>query len=330
MNPVPQEDVIEIAESDATELPSSDVVLQEVEAATLATDWPEQPPRLANPAYSDACDVTRADTTSSACVHGDASADRTVVVYGDSHAAMWIPAFDEIGRREGWQVVQLTKPGCQVADYPAFSRSMGREYTECAGFRAFATDRIAELQPDVVVVTSARKGALLARDGEGTTDGLTEAWANGLGTVLDQIAPNTGRMIVLGDMAYPTQGGIDCLTAHESDVMACSTPVTDAVYADHNAMERRVALEHGADYVDTIPWFCTDETCPAVIAGLTTRRDAHHVAENYAHWLSIALGEKTGLIASHTAGFQPAGDVLIGRSAPHRSLRATRREVGGT
>jgi peptidoglycan/LPS O-acetylase OafA/YrhL len=306
MHPVPQEEVIEITESDATELPAPDVVLQEVEASTLTTDWPEQPARLANPAYSDECNVTRADTTSVACVHGDAEAERSIVVFGDSHGAMWIPAFDEIGRDGGWQVIQLTKPGCQVPDFPSYSNALGREYTECAEFRQFAIDKIAEIQPDVVVVTSARKGAQLASDGKATTDGIEEAWATGLGSVLDRIAPHTGRTIVLGDMAYPSQGGIDCLTAHENNVMACSTPVADAVFADHNAMEEEIALAHGAEYVDTIPWFCTDETCPAVIGGLTTRRDAHHVAENYAHWLSVTLGTETGLLGPDSGSPEPA------------------------
>ncbi|HYJ12666.1 MAG TPA: acyltransferase family protein [Thermomicrobiales bacterium] len=296
MNPVPREEVIEIAETDATELPTPGVVLQEVKASTLATDWPEQPARLVNPAYRDECNVTRADTTSAACVHGDPEAERSIVVFGDSHGAMWIPAFEEIGRQGGWQIVQLTKPGCQVPDYPGYSNALGREYTECAEFREFAINKIVELQPDVVVVTSARKGVQMAKDGTSTTDGIEEAWAAGLGSVLDRIAPNTDRMIVLGDVPYPSQGGIDCLTAHESDVMACSTPVSTAVYADHNAMEEDVAMAHGAQYVSTIPWFCTSETCPAVIGGLTTRRDAHHVAENYAHWLSVTLGVETGLL----------------------------------
>ena len=32
------------------------------------------------------------------CPRGDTSADRTIVVFGNSHARMWIPAFDEIGK----------------------------------------------------------------------------------------------------------------------------------------------------------------------------------------------------------------------------------------
>ena len=306
MNPVPQENVIDIAQADSSELPTPDIVLQEVEAATLLSDWPDQPDRLKNPAYEGDCNVTRADTSSAACIHGDPNATRTIVVYGDSHGAMWIPAFDEIGREGGWRVVQLTKPGCQVPDYPSYSNALGREYTECAEFRQFALDKIGEIQPDVVVVTSARKGALLAKDGKSTTDGIEEAWSNGLGSVLERIEPNTDRMIVLGDMAYPAEGGIDCLTAHESDVMACSTPISDAVYADHNAMEQQVAADHGADYIDVIPWFCTTDTCPAVIRGLTTRRDAHHVAENYAHWLSVAIGTETGLLSPDQSSPEPA------------------------
>jgi hypothetical protein len=156
----------------------------------------------------------------------------------------------------------------------------------------------------------------MAKDGTSTTDGIEEAWASGLGSVLDRIAPNTDRMIVLGDVPYPSQGGIDCLTAHESDVMACSTPVSNAVYADHNAMEEDVAMAHGAEYVSTIPWFCTSETCPAVIGGLTTRRDAHHVAENYAYWLSVTLGVETGLLNPDGGSPEPpAKDPVAHRDA---------------
>jgi peptidoglycan/LPS O-acetylase OafA/YrhL len=316
LNEMPEEEIVDVAE--IPELPSSDGVLLAVSDSTQLTDWPDQPARLANPAYSEECNVTRADTTSSACVHGNPDAERTVVVFGDSHGAMWIPAFDEIGRRGDWRVVQLTKPGCQVPDFPVFSKSLGREYTECAEFREWAIGQIEEMEPEAVVITSARKGANLAADGEPTEDGLEDAWASGLGSVIDRISPATERVIVLGDMAYPKEGGIDCLSAHEDDVMACSTPIEDAIYADHNAMEEQVATDHGAQYVNTIQWFCTDTTCPAVIGDLTTRRDAHHVAENYAFWLSIAIGEETGLLdPDATPGVSPESTPVANRPISH-------------
>jgi hypothetical protein len=203
-HPLPREDVIDLADADGTELPTINVVLQEVQAATFLSDWPEQPDRIANPTNSKECNVTRADTTSSACVPSGPEVKGTIVVLGDSHGGKWIAAFDEIGRRGGWQVVRLTRPGCQDPDNPGYSNAPGREYTECAESRTFALETIEGLQPGIVVVTSVRKGAQVAKDGKSTTNCIEQAWGDGLGSVLDQMAPHTERVLVLGDMAYPT------------------------------------------------------------------------------------------------------------------------------
>jgi len=277
------------------EAPSTEGVLRAVAQGASQGEWPEQPPRIENEAYSEECDVTRRDTTSSLCEFGNTESDRTVVIYGDSHAAMWIPALDRIGERNDWKVIQLTKPGCIVPDFPNYSNSLGREYTECSEFRDWAVEQIERIQPDVLILTSAGKGILRSDDGEPTSEGLPEVWETGLDSMLERLTPLAGRVVLLGDMAYPSGPGIDCLSEHPDDVSACNTPYEDAVLVEHNAMERRVAEAHGVEYVDIIPWFCTDTTCPAVIGGITTHRDAMHINENYVVFLSSALAESTGL-----------------------------------
>ncbi|HWV24770.1 MAG TPA: acyltransferase family protein, partial [Thermomicrobiales bacterium] len=147
---------VELAEADVAQFPDSTEVEQAVVEATQVSEWPEQPARLKNPAYEGECDVTRQDTTSAACVFGDPDADRTVAIVGDSHGAMWIPAFDEIGKQDHWRVIQLTKPGCPAADFPNYSTSLGREYTECGEYRQWVFGQIEEIEPDVVIVTGAR------------------------------------------------------------------------------------------------------------------------------------------------------------------------------
>lgn len=282
-------------------LPTLDDVLVAVAQGASVTTWPEQPPRIPNPAYSEECDVTRKDTSANICIHGDPNASRSVVVYGDSHAAQWIPAFDLIGKQQGWQIVQLTKPACQAADFPRYSDTFKREYTECAEFRAFALQQIERLQPDIVIIASASKDATLAVDGKKSADGVEEAWEAGLGSIIRQIQPMTRRVVVLGMMPFPSQPGIDCLTAHANEVQECNTPRTEAVFESHNAMEARVAAANGATYIDVVPWFCTESVCPAVIGGLTTHRDAFHVAENYAVWLADPLARATGLLPDRAA-----------------------------
>jgi hypothetical protein len=112
--------------------------------------------------------------------------------------------------------------------------------------------------------------------------------------------------VVLGDSPYPAEPGLDCLSEHKDDVPACNTPREDAVLVDHNAMEERVAAEHGAAYVSTVSWFCTDDVCPSVIADLTVNRDSLHISENYAVYLSRVLSEATGLSGGGQGGTPPA------------------------
>jgi peptidoglycan/LPS O-acetylase OafA/YrhL len=284
------------ADAQVQQFPDEQQILDAVAAGASVTSWPDQPPRISNLAYSKDCNVTRADTTSSACVFGDPNGTTTAVVYGDSHAAMWIPALDVIGKQEQIKFVQLTKPGCPALDFTIYSQTLKREYTECTDYRAFALGKIAEIKPDVVIISNAYRDVTMSVDGKSTSDGVAEAWMDGLTSIIQQISPNTGRIVVIGDMAYPNDPGIDCLTANADDVTACDTPRSDAVDEEHNALEGQTAIAAGADYVDTIPWFCTDSVCPAVIGGLTVHRDNYHTGENYVVYLAQALAERTGLI----------------------------------
>src|SRR5262245_56383261 len=82
----------------------------------------------------------------------------------------------------------------------------------------WAVGQIAAIEPDALLVTSAGKGIYLADGGKPAQDGLDDAWREGLGSTLDAVAPHAGRVVMIGDMAYPAQPGIDCLTEHQGDV----------------------------------------------------------------------------------------------------------------
>src|SRR6185437_15705125 len=214
--------------------------------------------------------------------YGDPQGSHTLVVYGDSHGRMWLPAFDAIGKFAHWKVLQLTKGHCQVADYSTWLDSEKRVYGECIAFRSFALDRIRRLHPDVVVLASMWKDALMAVNGRPTTKGLAAAWAAGLASMITKIKQSAKKVIVLGDIAYPKQAGADCLSLHRDDIRPCNTPRVDAVFEADNSIDRTVATRQGALYVNTIPWFCTATVCPAVVADLprtwttTTWRQTTH------------------------------------------------------
>ncbi|MGC4192520.1 MAG: acyltransferase family protein [Thermomicrobiales bacterium] len=302
---------------DATlqQLPLEHEVLAAVAAGVDVTDWPVQPPRISNIAYSKACNVSRSDTSGPACVFGDPEGKTTAVIYGDSQAAMWVPALDLIGKQEGIRFHAVTKPGCAPVGLRTYSYILKREYTECNEYRTWAMDKIEEIQPDVVLMTGAFRGLPLAVNGEPVTDGVSEAWMDGLSSTVDQLELVSGRVVVIGEMPYPNDPGIDCLSAHPGDVGACDTPIEDAVDAEHNRMQRQTAEAAGATYIDVTPWYCTDAVCPAVIGGLTVHRDRNHTGENYVVYLAQVLGEATGLVPEGDRLTPPAAESAGGGTA---------------
>jgi len=76
-----------------------------------------------------------------------------MVVYGDSHAGMWLPALDGIGKRAGIKVVPLVKVGC--GPYDVTQLHDGQAYPACPECRDWAMAQIAEIRPDVVVLSAA-------------------------------------------------------------------------------------------------------------------------------------------------------------------------------
>jgi len=287
-------------------LPDSTTIEQAVAAALGATSLPAQPALL--PVPNDdrpGCTTDYLVTTSPGCLLGDPNGTRTLVVWGDSHAWMWLPAFDAIGKSSQMQVVEFTKSSCGPQDMRIWLDRLRRPYTECDEFRRFVEDRIASLHPDMVVMTGAIKGVRVVDGGHGSDQGVEEAWAAGLASTLQVVAPNTRQTVVLGDSAYPLQDPIDCLSAHANDFHACDTARSGAideyglqsgVFDDHNRREQQVAEQNGAQYVGVTRWLCTETTCPAIVGGLSVYRDYFHLSPNYVTWISNALGQEIGLV----------------------------------
>lgn len=280
--------------SAAVTLPSEEEVKKAVADGLNIVEDPPQPPTIE--VTREGCQASYEDITSKLCAYGDTTSTRSIVIYGDSHANMWMTALDAIGKHGHWNVVQLTKSGCQVPDFPRWLDAQKRPYDECNTFRTYAVDQIAQIHPDVLVITNNRKDVSLAVNGSRVKEGVDEAWSTGLESMLGKLKPLAGRIVIIGDMAYPSEAGKDCLTKHEDDVRPCNTPREEAVLEEFNQMEQKIAARNQVEYVDTIPWMCTDVACPAVVGGLWVHWDEYHITQNYALWLSNVLGTSMGLL----------------------------------
>ena len=57
------------------------------------------------------------------CATGDTASATTVALVGDSHAAMWNPAFQQIATQRHWRLEMLGKGACPLMDLPIATTS---------------------------------------------------------------------------------------------------------------------------------------------------------------------------------------------------------------
>jgi hypothetical protein len=232
--------------------------------------------------YHDGCHLDAAVTKPGSCVFGDPASPTTVVLFGDSHAAQWFPAFDAVAREQHWRLLVLTKKGCPTADISVFSPMVNRELTECVAWRANVATRLAAERPALVVMSSYRyrqTGAWAGVD-------ANQAWRQGLDTTLTMLGPLAPSVLVLGDTPTPGQDVPGCLSANLGNVPACVTPRAEAVRDDRLAIEQEVAAAHGASFVSTSDWLCSPTECPVIVGDVLVYRDANHLTATAAAWLA--------------------------------------------
>jgi hypothetical protein len=233
------------------------------------------------------CDPAFSAATVGSCLFGDPKGSKTIVLLGDSHAGMWFPGFDAMAKRAHWKLVVLMKAVCPAVDLSFWNWTMNSPYTACDEWHQYASNRINKMDPAVVVFTSWWHGDGILPNGQTPT---LAQWQLGLQQAINSVSSPGTKKVVLGDIAYLAQTGPDCLTAHETNVQACSTPASQAAVPDHEQTLQAAAQATGATYISTTPWLCT-ATCTAVIGNYEVYADSSEITNAYAGCLQGAIAE---------------------------------------
>jgi peptidoglycan/LPS O-acetylase OafA/YrhL len=250
-----------------------------------------------NPATSCALSVLNNAIESNICTLGDPKGKKLLVLYGDSHALMWLPAFNSIARDAHWRLVVLASFFCPAelvtVSNPTPNGLIGPPNTLCDDFHTWSVDHINAMRPDLVVVaqsslydspqTGKAKGGLFSR----------AVWGDGLVHLLQAIHVPPTHKIYLGDIPELPTDPPTCLSAHPDDVQACSAPV-GATTTGFAETERKAVARVGAQFIDPTPWFCST-VCTPIVSHYGVYRDQLHMTGTYALYLQRVLGAALGL-----------------------------------
>lgn len=221
------------------------------------------------------------------CVHGDLKGAKLAILYGDSHAGMWLTALDAAAKRARWQVILLSHAGCPAPEF-IYVDEKGKA-KDCVAWRKAAIARIRELKPDLLVATGASPGVRI----RGNRIASSTEWEKGWITALKHLRTPGQKQALLGDMPVLAKVNPDCLAAHQNNVQACSSTRTAALDGVQIEAERRAAKATGARYVNVVPWFCSN-ICSPVIGNLVVYRNQFHTTAAFGRLVSGPLGEALG------------------------------------
>jgi peptidoglycan/LPS O-acetylase OafA/YrhL len=214
-------------------------------------------------------------TTSDICHLGDDSATKSIVLFGDSHAQMWMPTILAMAQSDAWVVIPLVKSGCVPSAW------IGKGYIgtpkatlgQCHAWYRWAVQQAKTLKPDVTLMTGCCATA------PGATAVATRAAFASLAAAMKGVSKNV--MVIADDEGTGSKQPVDCLLARNATMKTCLARQTNVTYAFNDGLVK-FAKTRGFDVLKTRGWFCYQFQCPMVVGHTIVYRDTGHITQAYA------------------------------------------------
>jgi hypothetical protein len=223
--------------------------------------------------------------TGKVCNLGDPTGTKTLVVFGNSHSVMWVPALSLIAKAEGWKLYPIVREACGYEVYVNVGQ-FWMPQNPCSRFYVWAKTTIKRLHPDVIVMGSYDE---------------SPGWITGEEQIVRQLKPMTKRFILLGDDV----GGVapeSCLAQADATQGTCARPEGSN---SREIQAKNIATKRKVDFLDIRPLMCEDETCPAVIGGFIPTKDSAHLTPQFSAFVAPALALALNLGGRNTIKIVP-------------------------
>jgi peptidoglycan/LPS O-acetylase OafA/YrhL len=278
--------------------------LAQVQSAVVAGLEPKAVPSNLTPALGGSTDQIASMLTNGCllvgfqsaqpeCVAGDRESPTTVALIGDSHAAMFNPAFEMLAVQRGWRLEMLSKAACPIVGLPltAHFNAVAEAVERCAQWRDQIFARLRAERPQLIVVSSA---ASYGPDGSGIWgqqgfDSYNSGWVGGLADLVRQLRENGSQVLVLGATPGPRSTPSTCLSGHLDDVTACAYP-WPAEFNKGMTTQARAIESAGGQFADLTEVLCSDGRCPVIVGNTLVFCDGGHLTREYSEILAPLMG----------------------------------------
>ncbi len=216
------------------------------------------------------------------CIDGDATSSKVAVLFGDSHALMWLPAINATALAHHVKLELVWLGACTSATLSIYYPPSG-DPASCDAWRATTVAAIQKLKPAVVLLAE----RAYAKSSPSTWFDATQ-WQAGLETTINDFKSSTTKVGVIEDTPSFPASVTSCIAAYSQAVQKCATPWPTTKRHGNQAAELAAASATGATFITTHKWFCT-KSCSPVIGTFFPYVDENHVSNTYSAYLATVM-----------------------------------------
>jgi hypothetical protein len=231
------------------------------------------------------------------CLWGDKKATVSIFLFGDSQAASWLPAFNQIGKAKHYKVYFLAEASCppwEPIPTSNFTLSSGMKIDKCISIRSEEIHFANFIHPTIIVLAGDTNEV-----GNGSWTTSAADYESEMATVVSRLMPIHSKIVLLSEVPQYNVTPADpmtpatCLTVHGSDVIPCLLSPQSVLASGISQALIGTSEKFHVSLIDVLPLFCSSQLCPLTVetpAGtFLTHYDEYHMSKFYSKFISTAL-----------------------------------------
>lgn len=219
--------------------------------------------------YLDGCHLSYGQVKSGDCIYGDKTADTTLVLYGDSHAAQWFPALEALAQKHNFKLISLTKSSCPAVEVQQLQIGSFRN-SDCNTWRRDSLQRIKAINPAAIFTSSFQYYSPVDRKLN-----RQRWWSEGEIKTYQSLLGLSTNLIYISDTPHPLRDIPNCLASNGGEKCDDSEKSDPRIWGNFIK-------------VDPTVWLC-ESKCPAMVNGTVAYRDASHISVEMSRALAPEL-----------------------------------------
>lgn len=230
----------------------------------------------------------KTDFDRSGCSLGAApeDAELTIAIFGSSHARMWLPMLDEVGRQHNWNIQGYTKSACSPVPLsktqPNDSGAEREDNQACDDFVLETAEEISN-DPNIDVVATASLGGggtYFKADGAVASD---QEKIESIDTMWQDWIDSGKTVVTFAEVPHFDNAAPECVESNPSRIAEeCSISYEDGITS--RGVFQRITAEEGHSDIklyDPARGMCDNDSCYSMVGNLITRYDKHHLSEDF-------------------------------------------------